>query len=181
MAGPLSGLTIVELAGIGPGPFAAMTLADLGADVVRVERPGGGGLTVSPEHDITNRNKRSVLLDLKTPDGVAAALALVERADVLIEGFRPGVAERLGVGPEVCLERNPRLVYGRMTGWGQDGPLAPRALVVRAGIWCSPCGRVRLPPERCRGHVPDCMDAISVEQVVLAADELLDDAKERSE
>ncbi|CAL9612716.1 CaiB/BaiF CoA transferase family protein [Streptomyces sp. enrichment culture] len=125
--GPLAGVRVVELAGIGPGPFAAMTLADLGADVVRVERPGGGGLTVSPEHDITNRNKRSVLLDLKTPDGVAAALALVERADVLIEGFRPGVAERLGVGPEVCLERNPRLVYGRMTGWGQDGPLAPRA------------------------------------------------------
>ncbi|MGK4905139.1 CaiB/BaiF CoA transferase family protein [Streptomyces albus] len=125
--GPLAGVRVVELAGIGPGPFAAMTLADLGADVVRVERPGGGGLTVSPEHDITNRNKRSVLLDLKAPDGVAAALALVERADVLIEGFRPGVAERLGVGPEVCLERNPRLVYGRMTGWGQDGPLAPRA------------------------------------------------------
>ncbi|NSC24765.1 CoA transferase [Streptomyces albus subsp. chlorinus] len=125
--GPLAGVRVVELAGIGPGPFAAMTLADLGADVVRVDRPGGAALGIPPDRDVTNRNKRSVLVDLKQPAGVETALALVERADVLIEGFRPGVAERLGVGPEVCLARNPRLVYGRMTGWGQDGPLARRA------------------------------------------------------
>ncbi|WP_344564973.1 CaiB/BaiF CoA-transferase family protein [Streptomyces axinellae] len=126
-AGPLAGVRVVELAGIGPGPFAAMTLADLGADVVRVDRPGGGSLAASPPHDVTNRSKRSVVLDLKQPSGVEAVLSLAERADVLIEGFRPGVAERLGVGPEVCLVRNPRLVYGRMTGWGQEGPLAQRA------------------------------------------------------
>jgi alpha-methylacyl-CoA racemase len=104
-----------------------MLLADLGADVVRVDRPGGPGLGIAPEHDITNRNKRSVLVDLKAPDGSARVLDLVERADILIEGNRPGVTERLGVGPEPCLARNPRLVYGRMTGWGQDGPLAQRA------------------------------------------------------
>lgn len=126
-AGPLAGVRVVELAGIGPGPFAAMTLADLGADVVRVDRPGGGGLAIPHRHDVTNRNKRSVLLDLKQPAGVEAVLALAERADVLVEGFRPGVAERLGVGPDACLARNSRLVYGRMTGWGQDGPLAHRA------------------------------------------------------
>lgn len=125
--GPLAGVRVVELAGIGPGPFAAMVLADLGADVVRVDRPGGGGLAVDPAYDITNRNKRSVLLDLKSTEGPARVLDLVERADVLIEGFRPGVAERLGVGPDACLARNPRLVYGRMTGWGQDGPLAHTA------------------------------------------------------
>ncbi|MER6390817.1 CaiB/BaiF CoA-transferase family protein [Streptomyces sp. NPDC059382] len=125
--GPLAGVRVVELAGIGPGPFAAMVLADLGADVVRVDRPGGGGLAVDPAYDITNRNKRSVLLDLKSATGPARVLDLVERADVLIEGFRPGVAERLGVGPDACLARNPRLVYGRMTGWGQDGPLAHTA------------------------------------------------------
>ncbi|MEU2508691.1 CaiB/BaiF CoA-transferase family protein [Streptomyces sp. NPDC007863] len=125
--GPLAGVRVVELAGIGPGPFAAMLLADLGADVVRVDRPGGPGLGVDPAKDLTNRNKRSVLVDLKAPDGPAVLLDLAERADVLIEGYRPGVAERLGVGPEECLARNPRLVYGRMTGWGQDGPLAPTA------------------------------------------------------
>ncbi|MCX5401059.1 CaiB/BaiF CoA-transferase family protein [Streptomyces sp. NBC_00102] len=125
--GPLAGVRVVELAGIGPGPFAAMTLADLGADVVRVDRPGGAVLGIDPARDLTNRNKRSVLLDLKTEAGVSAVLALAERADILIEGYRPGVAERLGVGPDACLGRNPRLVYGRMTGWGQDGPLAPRA------------------------------------------------------
>ncbi|HET6857093.1 MAG TPA: CaiB/BaiF CoA-transferase family protein, partial [Streptomyces sp.] len=125
--GPLAGVRVVELAGIGPGPFAAMLLADLGADVVRVDRPGGGGLAVDPEYDLTNRNKRSVLVDLKSADGPARVLDLVERADVLIEGYRPGVAERLGVGPDVCLARNPKLVYGRMTGWGQDGPLAQSA------------------------------------------------------
>ncbi|MEU3778395.1 CaiB/BaiF CoA-transferase family protein [Streptomyces sp. NPDC032472] len=126
-AGPLAGVRVVELAGIGPGPFAAMLLADLGADVVRVDRPGGGGLAIDPAYDVTNRNKRSVLVDLKDPEGPGLVLDLVERADVLIEGFRPGVAERLGVGPADCHARNPRLVYGRMTGWGQDGPLAPTA------------------------------------------------------
>ncbi|WP_426567888.1 CaiB/BaiF CoA transferase family protein [Streptomyces canus] len=125
--GPLTGVRVVELAGIGPGPFAAMLLADLGADVVRVDRPGGPSLAIDPAYDVTNRNKRSVIVDLKAPDGPARVLDLAARADVLIEGNRPGVAERLGVGPEVCLARNPRLVYGRMTGWGQDGPLAHRA------------------------------------------------------
>ncbi|MGV9699192.1 CaiB/BaiF CoA transferase family protein [Streptomyces sp. NPDC003470] len=125
--GPLSGVRVVELAAIGPGPFAAMLLADLGADVVRVDRPGGPGLAIDPALDVTNRNKRSVVVDLKAPDGPARVLDLAERADVLIEGYRPGVAERLGVGPGPCHARNPRLVYGRMTGWGQDGPLAQRA------------------------------------------------------
>ncbi|WP_435214084.1 CaiB/BaiF CoA transferase family protein [Streptomyces sp. bgisy034] len=125
--GPLTGVRVVELAGIGPGPFAAMLLADLGADVVRVDRPGGTGLAIDTEYDITNRNKRSVIVDLKSPDGPARVLDLAARADILIEGYRPGVAERLGVGPEACHARNPALVYGRMTGWGQDGPLAERA------------------------------------------------------
>ncbi|GAB2849211.1 CaiB/BaiF CoA-transferase family protein [Streptomyces deserti] len=120
-------MRVVELAGIGPGPFAAMLLADLGADVVRVDRPGGAGLAIDPAYDVTNRNKRSVIVDLKAPDGPARVLDLAERADILIEGYRPGVAERLGVGPEPCHARNPRLVYGRMTGWGQQGPLAHRA------------------------------------------------------
>ncbi|MCF1597796.1 CaiB/BaiF CoA transferase family protein [Streptomyces muensis] len=125
--GPLTGVRVVELAGIGPGPFAAMLLADLGADVVRVDRPGGTGLAIDTAYDITNRNKRSVIVDLKSPDGPARVLDLAARADILIEGNRPGVAERLGVGPEACHARNPALVYGRMTGWGQDGPLADRA------------------------------------------------------
>ncbi|MFI9728686.1 MULTISPECIES: CaiB/BaiF CoA transferase family protein [unclassified Streptomyces] len=125
--GPLTGVRVVELAGIGPGPFAAMLLADLGADVVRVDRPGGPGLGIDPARDVTNRNKRSVVVDLKAPDGPCRVLGLAERADILVEGYRPGVAERLGVGPEDCRARNPRLVYGRMTGWGQDGPLADRA------------------------------------------------------
>ncbi|MET8783764.1 MULTISPECIES: CaiB/BaiF CoA-transferase family protein [unclassified Streptomyces] len=125
--GPLAGVRVVELAGIGPGPFAAMLLADLGADVVRVDRPNGTGLAIDPAYDVTNRNKRSVIVDLKTADGAATVLDLAERADILIEGYRPGVAERLGVGPGTCHARNKRLVYGRMTGWGQDGPLAPRA------------------------------------------------------
>ncbi|WLW50727.1 CaiB/BaiF CoA transferase family protein [Streptomyces sp. YU58] len=125
--GPLSGVRVVELAGIGPGPFAAMLLADLGADVVRVDRPGGPGLAIDPRFDVTNRNKRSVVVDLKAPEGPARVLDLAARADILVEGYRPGVAERLGVGPEDCHARNPRLVYGRMTGWGQQGPLAERA------------------------------------------------------
>ncbi|WP_033224506.1 MULTISPECIES: CaiB/BaiF CoA transferase family protein [unclassified Streptomyces] len=125
--GPLTDVRVVELAGIGPAPFAAMLLADLGADVVRVDRPTGPGLGIDPALDLTNRNKRSVVLDLKSPDGPARVLDLAERADILLEGYRPGVAERLGVGPADCHARNPRLVYGRMTGWGQEGPLADRA------------------------------------------------------
>ncbi|WP_406724204.1 CaiB/BaiF CoA-transferase family protein [Streptomyces sp. GD-15H] len=125
--GPLTGVRVVELAGIGPGPFAAMLLADLGADVVRVDRPGTPVLAIDAAYDVTNRNKRSVVVDLKAPDGADHVLDLVERADVLLEGYRPGVAERLGVGPGDCHVRNPRLVYGRMTGWGQQGPLADRA------------------------------------------------------
>ncbi|MYW14740.1 CoA transferase [Streptomyces sp. SID486] len=127
VTGPLSGVRVVELAGIGPGPFAAMLLADLGADVVRVDRPGGVGLGIDPACDVTNRNKRSLVVDLKAPEGSERVLDLAERADILVEGYRPGVAERLGVGPRECHARNPRLVYGRMTGWGQDGPLADRA------------------------------------------------------
>jgi alpha-methylacyl-CoA racemase len=126
--GPLSGLRVVELAGIGPGPFAAMLLADLGADVVRVDRVGGGSpLAGDPRFDLLNRGKRSIAADLKSDDGRSLVLALIERADLLVEGFRPGVAERLGVGPDAAHARNPRLVYGRMTGWGQDGPLAGAA------------------------------------------------------
>ncbi|MFI5647135.1 CaiB/BaiF CoA transferase family protein [Kitasatospora sp. NPDC051705] len=126
-AGPLAGVRVVELAGIGPGPFAAMLLADLGADVVRVDRPDPSPLGIDPARDVTNRNKRSVLIDLKSPEGAGRVLDLVERADLLIEGYRPGVAERLGVGPHACLARNPALVYGRMTGWGQQGPRAAAA------------------------------------------------------
>ncbi|GAA5161534.1 CaiB/BaiF CoA-transferase family protein [Amycolatopsis dongchuanensis] len=126
MAGPLAGLRVVELAGIGPGPHAAMVLADLGADVVRVERPSPADPT-GRAGDALLRNRRSVAANLKTDEGRELVLRLVAKADVLLEGFRPGVAERLGVGPDDCLARNPGLVYGRMTGWGQDGPLAPRA------------------------------------------------------
>jgi alpha-methylacyl-CoA racemase len=123
MAGPLAGLRVVEFAGIGPGPFAAMLLADMGADVVRVERPG----EPARPHDITRRGRRVVVLDLKRAGDLAQALALLDGAEALIEGFRPGVMERLGLGPDVVLRRNPRLVYGRMTGWGQHGPLAQTA------------------------------------------------------
>ncbi|MGI9084646.1 MAG: CaiB/BaiF CoA transferase family protein [Aeromicrobium sp.] len=127
-SGPLAGVRVIEIVGIGPGPFAAMMLADLGADVIRVDRPGGGALQlVSGERDILGRGRPSVAIDLKSPRGVELVLELVERADIFLEGFRPGVTERLGIGPDVCLERNPRLVYGRMTGWGQDGPLAHTA------------------------------------------------------
>ncbi len=125
-SGPLRGTKVVELAGIGPGPHACMILADLGADVVRVERPGGQPLTGGP-HDLLNRGRPSVALDLKNPEAVGTVLDLVAQADVLVEGLRPGTTERLGLGPEECLARNPRLVYGRMTGWGQDGPLATAA------------------------------------------------------
>jgi alpha-methylacyl-CoA racemase len=127
--GPLAGLRVIEIAGIGPGPLACMLLADLGADVVRVDRleASGLGVPMAPRYDVNARSRRSVALDLKSPAGLEALLRLVERADVLVEGFRPGVAERLGFGPEACHARQPGLVYGRMTGWGQQGPLAPRA------------------------------------------------------
>jgi alpha-methylacyl-CoA racemase len=126
MAGPLSGYRIIELAGIGPGPFAAMMLADMGAEVVRVERAAAvrGPAPATPHFDVLLRGRRNIAIDLKQPDGVAALLDLVASADGLIEGFRPKVMERLGIGPDVCLERNPKLVFGRMTGWGQSGPLA---------------------------------------------------------
>ncbi|TDB98174.1 CaiB/BaiF CoA-transferase family protein, partial [Actinomadura sp. 7K534] len=125
--GPLSGLKVVELAGIGPGPHAAMILADLGADVVRVDRPSGGLQIGAADRDPTLRGRRRVAADLKDPADRENVLRLAEWADVLLEGYRPGVTERLGVGPEHCRARNPRLVYARMTGWGQDGPLARRA------------------------------------------------------
>lgn len=122
--GPLSGFKIIELAGIGPGPFCGMMLSDMGAEVIRVERKSNA--TQAPK-DVLNRNRRSVALDLKSPAGVEAVLRLVESADALFEGFRPGVTERLGLGPDVCMARNPKLVYGRMTGWGQEGPMAQAA------------------------------------------------------
>ena len=127
--GPLQGITVLEIAGIGPGPFCAMLLADMGADVIRVDRAGQvmGGDPESPPADVLNRGRRSIGLDLKNPEGVEALLSLVEQADILMEGFRPGVTERLGIGPDECLARNPKLVYGRMTGWGQEGPYAQAA------------------------------------------------------
>jgi len=123
-SGPLVGLRIVEFAGIGPGPFAAMLLADMGADVVRIDRPGAAE---RDKRDVIGRGRRNLVLDLKQRDGLEAALQLLDAADALIEGFRPGVMERLGLGPEAVLARNPRLVYGRVTGWGQSGPLAQAA------------------------------------------------------
>jgi alpha-methylacyl-CoA racemase len=126
-AGPLRGVRVVELAGIGPAPFAAMLLADLGADIIRVDRPGGGLVAGPPEYELLTRGRPSVAIDLKRPEGVRVVKDLVGSADALVEGFRPGVAERLGLGPDDCHAVNPRLVYGRMTGWGQDGPLASGA------------------------------------------------------
>lgn len=127
--GPLVGVSVVELAGIGPGPLAAMFLADLGATVIRVDRlePSGLGVSRPIEYDLALRNRKSIRVDLKDPGGVALVLDLVAKADAFIEGFRPGVTERLGIGPDACLARNPRLVYGRVTGWGQNGPLAQSA------------------------------------------------------
>jgi alpha-methylacyl-CoA racemase len=127
--GPLQGIRIVEFAGIGPGPMCAMLLSDMGAEVLRVDRvtPAGLGVQMPPRFSLLNRGRRSAALDLTRPQGAEAALRLVSQAQGLIEGFRPGVMERLGLGPDVCLERNPKLVYGRMTGWGQEGPLAHAA------------------------------------------------------
>ena len=127
--GPLEGFRIIELAGIGPGPMCAMMLSDMGADVIRVDRVADSGLGMKrdPRHDLLNRGRRSVAVDMKSAAGRETVLRLVAEADGLIEGFRPGVTERLGVGPDECRARNPRLVYGRMTGWGQDGPIAHAA------------------------------------------------------
>jgi alpha-methylacyl-CoA racemase len=122
--GPLAGLKVVEMAGLAPGPFCAMLLADMGAEVLRIERPGAAEAYSNPSNYLLNRSRHTVSIDVKAPDGVAAMKRLLSGADVFIEGFRPGVMERLGLGPEVCLQINPRLIYGRMTGWGQDGPLA---------------------------------------------------------
>jgi len=150
--GPLDGFTVLEIAGIGPGPFAAMILADMGAEVVRIDRAGAAKNNIigASSKDIMNRGRRSVALDLKNEEGLETVLRLVEKADAIIEGFRPGVMERLGLGPDVCLERNPRLVYGRMTGWGQEGPLAQAAghdinYIALAGA-LEPLGRKGEPP-----------------------------------
>ena len=126
MSGPLTGVRIIELAGLGAAPYGCMMLADMGAEVVRIERPGGAGVD-TPQDSPVLRNRRSLILDLKRKEAVDAVLAMVEKADILVEGFRPGVAERLGLGPDVCMARNGKLVYGRITGWGQDGPLAQTA------------------------------------------------------
>jgi len=127
--GPLTGIRVVELAGIGPGPFCAMLLADLGAEVIRVDRTSQVdiGIDRGRKYNVLNRSRKSISVDLKNPDGIKTVLKLVENADALIEGFRPGVTERLGLGPDECMERNPALVYGRMTGWGQEGPIAHAA------------------------------------------------------
>ena len=123
--GPLSGIRVIEMVGVGPGPFAAMWLADMGAEVIRIGRPGARWNQT--RRDVLNRGRRSLAVDLKRPGAAEVVLRLTDRADALIEGFRPGVMERLGLGPQVVQSRNPRLVYGRITGWGQDGPLAARA------------------------------------------------------
>ncbi|PPK37527.1 CoA transferase [Pseudomonas laurylsulfatiphila] len=150
--GVLDGIRIVEIAGIGPGPFCGMLLADMGAEVILVERAAGKGADMLNlgKHSIVNRGKQSIALDLKDPAAIEAVLRLIEGADALIEGMRPGVMERLGLGPEVCLARNPRLVYGRMTGWGQQGPLAHAAghdlnyIALSGALWFS--GEAGEPP-----------------------------------
>jgi alpha-methylacyl-CoA racemase len=152
MSGPLEGVRIVELAGLGPAPFAGMMLADAGADIIRIDR---FERAIYPPHteahvDLMNRGRRSVAVDLKHPEGVAAVLQLIDAADGLMEGFRPGVAERLGLGPDICLARNPKLAYGRMTGWGQEGPMAKVAghdidYISLAGA-LEPIGRAGQPP-----------------------------------
>lgn len=129
LSGPLAGVRVIEMAGIGPAPFCGMLLADMGAEVVRIDRvePSGLGIAMPPRFDLLNRNKRSLAVDLKRPEDIAAVVRMIGQADIVIEGFRPGVMERLGLGPDVFAEANPRLVYGRMTGWGQTGPLAKAA------------------------------------------------------
>ncbi|MSQ58032.1 MAG: CoA transferase [Limnohabitans sp.] len=129
MNGPLKGVKIIEMAGIGPGPFCGMLLADMGADVVRVDRIASHdkGINFAPEYDLLNRSKRSIAVDLKTDEGLQTVLKLIAKADGLIEGFRPGVMERLGLGPNICIQLNPKLCFGRITGWGQNGPLANAA------------------------------------------------------
>ena len=152
MSGPLTGVRIVEVAGLGPGPFCAMMLADMGADVIRVDRPVSQPRSAEdpPPADVLTRGRRSIALDLKTGEGVEVLLALAGRADGLIEGFRPGVAERLGIGPEPCFARNGRLVYGRMTGWGQEGPYSAAAghdinyIALAGALW--PVGLRDQPP-----------------------------------
>jgi alpha-methylacyl-CoA racemase len=155
--GPLAGVRVVELAGAGGVPFCGMLLADLGADVLRVDRPGAvdrlGGEPIEPRFHVMRRGRPAIALDLKDPAGLAVLLRLVDRADVLVEPFRPGVAERLGFGPDACHERNPGLVYGRLTGWGQDGPLAARAghdinFIALAGVLdaVGPAGGDPVPP-----------------------------------
>ena len=126
MAGPLTGFRILELAGIGPGPFCGMMLADMGAEVIRIDRPGGNPSSMIA-HEVLFRNRKAVAVNLKSPQGVETVLRMCAKADAIFEGNRPGVAERLGVGPDACLARNPKIVFGRMTGWGQDGPLAQAA------------------------------------------------------
>ena len=125
--GPLKGIRIIEMAGIGPGPFAGMLLADLGTEVIRIDRSKAGMTTNGGPVDVMNRGKKSISVDLKNPEGVEVVLKLIETADALLEGYRPGVMEKLGLGPDVCLARNEKLVFGRMTGWGQTGPLAHTA------------------------------------------------------
>ena len=153
MAGPLKGIKLIELAGIGPSPYGCMLLADAGADILRLERPGGPAPEGVPNWDLMNRSRQSVGIDLKNPEAIALVLELLGDADGLIEGFRPGVAERLGLGPDAALKANPALVYGRMTGWGQDGPLGDRAghdinyISIAGALW--PIGRkgdVPVPP-----------------------------------
>jgi alpha-methylacyl-CoA racemase len=153
--GPLRGLRVIEFAGIGPGPFAAMLLSDMGADVVRIDRPGAGA---RPVHDVVSRGRRVVEIDLRSPQGPAQALELLEHADALLEGFRPGVMERLGLGPDVVSQRNPRLVYGRITGWGQEGPMAHLAghdidYIALSGALATfgPRGAPPLPPQNLVG------------------------------
>jgi len=150
--GPLKGLKVIEIAGIGPGPFCAMMLSDMGAEVLRIDRPQSvkGDDPAVPPLDFLARGRRSVGLDLKNPEGVELLLKLVESADAILEGFRPGVMERIGIGPDVCLARNPRIVYGRITGWGQEGPLAHAAghdinYIALAGA-LHPIGRRGQPP-----------------------------------
>lgn len=160
MERPLQGLKVIEMVGLGPAPFAAMMLADHGADVLRIDRPGAGGALGLPTAcDLSARGRPAIALDLRSEAGLATARELVDAADVLVEGFRPGVMERLGLGPEACLARNPRLVYGRMTGWGQDGPLAHTAghdlnyLALTGGL--APIGRPGEPPPPPLNYVAD--------------------------